>query len=383
MTRERKLVALSFVVIAFASGVALSRSLEGGMAIVADQESAEPPAQARGRGDAATPLPAALPDLTGVAERAIQASVNISSTQQVPVDRFYQLFYGVDSTVPQTSLGSGVVVSEDGYILTNSHVVQDPRADIRVTFSDNQEMPAKVIGVDPDSDLAVVKVDGRRGQPLPWGDSGRLKAAEWVLAVGNPFSFSQSVSLGVVSAPLRHSPQLATYTDFIQTDAAINSGNSGGALVNARGELVGINTMIYTESGGFVGIGFAIPTNAARPIMQSLIKDREVIRGSLGTFNLRQLTAAQAREYGLGDQAGVVINSRMYTADPATRAGMRPGDLILSFNGQRVTDHSLLLRVIADARIGSTAKIEAMRGGKRMAFEVQVERRAPPARARR
>ena len=383
MTRERKLVALSLIVVAFASGVALSRSLERGVAVVADQES-EAPTQARGRTDAGSALPAALPDLTGVAERAMLASVNISSTQQVASDPFLQLFYGAEPTVPQTSLGSGVIVSDDGYILTNSHVVQDPQAEIKVTFADNKEMPAKVIGVDPDSDLAVVKVDGRRGQPLPWGDSARLKAAEWVLAVGNPFQLSQSVSVGVVSAPIRHNPQLALYTDFIQTDAAINRGNSGGALVNGRGELVGINTMIYSETGGFVGIGFAIPTNAARPIMQALIKDGAVVRGSIGSFNLMTLSAEQAREYGIGDQPGVVINSRrMFASDPAARAGMRPGDLILSFNGQRVTDHSLLLRLIADARIGSTAKIEAMRGGKRMAFEVQVERRAPPARARR
>jgi|SRR5687767_4074314 len=382
MTPERKLVILSLIVVAFASGVAISRSVDRGVAVVAEQES-EAPAQARGRSDAAAPLAAGLPDLSAVAERAMLASVNISSTQQVPNDPFLQLYFGAEPTVPQTSLGSGVVVSDDGYILTNSHVVQDPRAEIRVTFADNKEMAAKVIGVDPDSDLAVVKVDGRRGQPLPWGDSGRLKAAEWVLAVGNPFQLSQSVSVGVVSAPIRHNAQLALYTDFIQTDAAINRGNSGGALVNSRGELVGINTMIYSETGGFVGIGFAIPTNAARPIMQALIKDGQVVRGSIGRFNLLALTAEQAREYGLGDQAGVAINSRMFSADPAARAGMRPGDLILSFNGQRVTDHSLLLRLIADAQIGSTAKVEAMRGGRRMSFEVQVERRAPPARVRR
>jgi S1-C subfamily serine protease len=382
MSSERKLVALSLTVVAFASGIAVSRSFERGVAVVAEQE-AEAPAQARGRGESVPPLPSALPDLTAVAERAMLASVNISSTQQVRVDPFFQMFYGTESTVPQTSLGSGVVVSDDGYILTNSHVVVDPRAEIRVTFSDNKEMPARVIGVDPDSDLAVVKVDGRRGQPLPWGDSSRLKAAEWVLAVGNPFQLSQSVSVGVVSAPMRHNPQLALYTDFIQTDAAINRGNSGGALVNGRGELVGINTMIYSETGGFVGIGFAIPTSAARPIMDALIKDRAVIRGSIGGFNLQAVTAEQAREFGLGDQAGVVINSRrMFASDPAARAGMRPGDLILSFNGQRVTDHSLLLRLIADAKIGSTAKVEALRGGKRMSFDVEVVRRTPPPRGR-
>ena len=382
MTSERKLVALSLIVVAFASGVAISRSLERGVAVVAEQDTDAPDPQGRGSGSAAS-LPAALPDLSAVAERAMLASVNISSTQQVRVDPFYQMFYGTESTVPQTSLGSGVVVSDDGYILTNSHVVQDPRAEIRVTFSDNKELPAAVIGVDPDSDLAVVKVEGRRGQPMPWGDSGRLKAAEWVLAVGNPFQLSQSVSVGVVSAPMRHNPQLAVYTDFIQTDAAINRGNSGGALVNARGELVGINTMIYSETGGFVGIGFAIPTNAARPIMQALIKNREVVRGSIGNFVMIGLTADQAREFGLGDQAGVVINSRMYQAEPAARAGMRPGDLIISFNGQRVTDHGLLLRLIADTGIGSTAKVEVLRGGRRMTFDVEVVRRTPPPRVRR
>jgi S1-C subfamily serine protease len=377
MSTEKKFVAAGFLVIAFASGVALSRSIDRQNTAVADVGSDTATATPQSRADrGAAPL-TGLPDLSPVAERAIQASVNISSTQQVAVDRFFQIFYGADPTMAQTSLGSGVLV-EDGYILTNSHVVGDARSDIRVTFSDNQELPAKIIGVDPDSDLAVVRVDARKGTPLPWGDSNRLKAAEWVLAVGNPFSFNQAVTLGVVSAPNRHSTQLNPYTDFIQTDAAINPGNSGGALVNARGELVGINTLIYSETGGYQGIGFAIPTNVARPIMTELIKTGEVVRGSIGNLSFITISAAQARDNDLGDRGGVVV-MRMFTQDPAARAGMRPRDLIVSFNGQTVTEQGQFARMLSDARIGSTAKVEVLRAGRPMTFNVEIVRRTPPA----
>jgi S1-C subfamily serine protease len=170
-----------------------------------------------------------------------------------------QFFYGPGAMQSQTSLGSGVIVSADGYVLTNSHVVGDRGAQVRVTTSDNRELTAQIRGVDPYTDLAVLKVDGRGLTALTWGDSSKLRVAEWVLAIGNPFAFNQTVTLGIVSAQNRHDPQLATYNDFIQTDAAINPGNSGGALVNARGELIGINTMIYSETGGYQGMDSRFP----------------------------------------------------------------------------------------------------------------------------
>ena len=373
MTTERKFVATAAIAAAFASGVLLSRTIDRGIRVTADppEQTAAAPAQTRTVAGAA-----GLPDLTGVAERGIQASVNISSTEQVQVDPFIQYFYGVDPT--RTSRGSGVIVSADGYILTNSHVVGNPGSQIHVTTGDNREVAARVVGVDTISDLAVIKAELKSAAPLPWGDSDRLKAAEWVLAIGNPFRFNQTVTLGVVSAPKRRDPQLDTYTDFVQIDAAINPGNSGGALVNARGELVGINTMIYGPTGGFQGIGFAIPANVARRVMDLLIKDGEVTRGSIGSMSLSTITAAQARENDLGDRAGILV-TRLAQSAPAARAGLRPGDVIVGFNGQPATEVSQLARLIADAPVGSVAKLEVIRAGKPMTHSVTVSRLVPPA----
>jgi serine protease Do len=306
--------------------------------------------------------------------------VNISSTRQVRVaDPFYQLYYGRDAVVPQTSLGSGVFVSSDGYVLTNSHVVGSAGAEIHVTTGDNRELPAKVVGIDRYTDLAVLQVAARNTPSLPWGDSSRLRVAEWVLAVGNPFQFNQTVTLGIVSAQNRRDPQ-GGYTDFIQTDAAINQGNSGGALVNGRGELVGINTMIYSETGGNVGIGFAVPSNLAQRIMGELIKNGQVIRGWIGNLTLRTIPADVAKRNNLGDEAGVFVQN-MYTTDPAYRAGLKARDIIVSINGTRVTEQSELRRLIADARIGSTVTLEVMRRGERETVKVPVTQ-GPSAMAR-
>ena len=377
MTRNVVLTTAALVV-AFATGIATSRVTDREQPLVATL-----PASADLASEQARPASAAamtgLPDLSSVAERAIQASVNISSTQQIAVDPFFQLFYGADAVQPQTSLGSGVFVSPDGYVVTNSHVVGSPRADIRVTLTNNRELPAKVIGIDAVSDLAVLKVDVRGAAPLPWGDSSKLRVAEWVIAVGNPFQFNQTVTLGIVSAQNRHDPQLATYNDFIQTDAAINPGNSGGALVNSRGELVGINTMIVSRTGGYQGLGFAIPSNLARRILDELIKEGEVVRGSIGNLTYRQITAERAREAGLGTQGGAFVDS-MYRTDPAFAAGIRPRDIIFAFNGATITEPSQLQRLIADARIGSTARLDVISRGERRTVQVPIVRMAPPRR---
>ena len=322
----------------------------------------------------------ALPDLSSIAERAIKASVNISSTTYMQVDPFFQLFYGRDAVVPQTSLGSGVIVSADGLVLTNSHVVGGARsADIRVTLSDDpRELPAKVVGIDQLTDLAVVKIEATGVTPLPWGDSSKLRVAEWVLAVGNPFTFSQTVTLGIVSNVNRHDPQLATYNDFIQTDAAINPGNSGGALVNSRGELVGINTMIYSQTGGYQGIGFAIPANLARSIMDELVANGEVVRGSIGNLTLRTVSSAEARRARLGDAGGVLVYN-MYRSDPAYRAGIVPGDVIVRYDGKEITEESQLQRLIAASKIGSTVRVDVVRRGERRTFDVPVVRRSAVA----
>jgi S1-C subfamily serine protease len=279
----------------------------------------------------------ALPVLSDVAERAIRASVNISSTRYVRIDPFFQLFYGADAVQPQTSLGSGVIVSADGYVLTNSHVIGNAADEIRVTLADNRELAAQVVGVDELTDLAAVKVDANGLEPLPWGDSGRLRVAEWVLAVGNPFAFSQTVTLGIVSTVSRTDPQLMTYSDFIQTDAAINPGNSGGALVNDRGELVGINTMIYSQTGGYQGIGFAIPANVARRIMDALITDGEILRGSIGNLTYRPVDSETARRLGLPQARGARI-LQMYRNEPAVAAVLRPDAIIVTVNGRAVAE---------------------------------------------
>jgi len=380
----RNVFTLAAVFVAFAGGMVMSRvndraedlEVTDGTALhapAANLSQARTPSTPAGLAGAGA---AGLPDLSSIAERAIQASVNISSTQQVAVDPFFQMLYG-DVPQSQTSMGSGVFVSPDGYVVTNSHVVGSRRADIRVTLTDNREFAAKVVGIDPESDLAVLRIDVKGATPLPWGDSSKLRVAEWVLAVGNPFQFNQTVTLGIVSAQNRHDPQLATYNDFIQTDAAINPGNSGGALVNSRGELVGINTMIYSRTGGYQGIGFAVPSNLVKRILDTLVKTGEVIRGSIGNLRYVTVTADQVRNAGLGNQGGVYVQG-MYKSDPAYAAGIRPRDLIISFNGTPVNEQSQLQRMIADIKIGSTARVEILRGGERRTYEVPVVQMAPP-----
>lgn len=375
---NRNVFTLAAVFVAFAGGMVMSRVSDNGTETTAVPATNGAPvdlAQTRGPSTPATLASSGLPDLSAVADRAIQASVNISSTQQVQVDPFFQMFYG-DAPRSQTSMGSGVFVATpagEGYVVTNSHVVGSSRADIKVTLSDNREFPAKVAGIDPESDLAVLHIGVKGVAPLPWGDSSKLRVAEWVLAVGNPFQFNQTVTLGIVSAQNRHDPQLATYNDFIQTDAAINPGNSGGALVNSRGELVGINTMIYSRTGGYQGIGFAVPSNLVRRILDTLIKDGEVVRGSIGNLTYVTVTAEQVRSAGMGNQGGVFVNG-MYRNDPAFMSGIRPRDIIIGFNGTVITEQSQLQRLIADTRIGSTSRVDVLRDGSRRTFEVPIVR---------
>jgi S1-C subfamily serine protease len=368
MSLQKSLFVTIVLVCGFLGGLVVS----GKLALTSHSEAVLPEWQARpAPPQPGAAAPGALPDLSGVAERAVRASVNISSTQQVPVHPFFQQFYGADVVQPQSSLGSGVLVSADGYILTNSHVVQDRQADVRVTLSDDREVEAEVIGIDELTDLAVLKIKATGAAPLPWGDSSKLKLAEWVLAIGNPFQFNETVTAGIVSAVNRHAPQLDWYNDFIQTDAAINPGNSGGALVNTRGELVGINTMIYSQTGGYQGIGFAIPANLAKGIMEQLINHGEILRGSIGSLRLKPVE-------GRGVQ-GLQIQT-MYRNEPAFRSGLRPGDVITSFNGTAVKDQSQFMRLMVDSKVGSIARVEVIREGQRRAFEVPVARMAPPRR---
>jgi serine protease Do len=270
-----------------------------------------------------------------------------------------------------TSLGSGVVVSSDGYILTNNHVVGDNMVEISVTLADKRELRAKLVGTDPWTDIALLKIEATGLPVVPWGDSSTLRVAEWVLAIGNPFQLNQTVTLGIVSALSRANVGVAAYEDFIQTDAAINPGNSGGALINGRGELVGINTAIYSESGGYQGVGFAVPSNLARKVMNELIKYGEVRRGTLGYFEVGPLTTQIAQQLNVPVDKGILVRGMNRDAT-AYQAGIRPGDVIVAFNGKAVDDTSQLLRIISDSPIGSTVTIGAYREGRKVEFRVPV-----------
>jgi Do/DeqQ family serine protease len=309
---------------------------------------------------------------------------NISSTQVVRTsnspfmnDPFFREFFGGDSLFGyrdrlQQSLGSGVIVSDDGYVLTNHHVVGDARADVAVTLPDKREMRAKIVGIDEATDLAVLKIDARNLPALSWGDSSRLKVAEWVLAIGNPFGLNQTVTLGIVSATGRSlAGRLAAYEDFIQTDAAINQGNSGGALINARGELVGINTAIFSQTGGYQGVGFAVPSNLAKHVMQELITHGFVRRGTISGIELYPMNPRLAGEFNAPNAKGVIV-ANISERSEAYEAGVRQYDIIVAFNGATIEDASHFMRLLSDAQIGGTATLGLLRNGRATSAKVPV-----------
>ena len=339
-------------------------------------------------------VPSAGPDFTRVAAQTVRAVTNIASTQVVrrstspfANDPFFQYFFGDQDDFfgrsrAQQSLGSGVVISADGYVVTNNHVIGEGESEVTVTVGDRREVRAKIIGVDSWTDLALLKIDATNLPVIPWGDSSKLRVAEWVMAVGNPFSLNQTVTLGIVSALGRANVGITQYEDFIQTDAAINPGNSGGALINARGELVGINTAIFSQSGGYQGIGFAVPSNLVRRVVDDLKKFGGVRRGSMGLIDVIPLTARIADELRAPQAAGIVVN-QLHRQSAAYRAGLEPGDIILSFNGTPISDPSQFVRLVADSAIGSTARVEVLRDGQRQTINVPIEPQQEPRRRRR
>ena len=320
----------------------------------------------------------------------MNAVTNISSLQLIrrrnspfADDPFFQYFFGDpdlfgERNRRELSLGSGVVVSPDGYVLTNNHVLgqQARGAQVTVTLADKREVRARVVGVDDWTDIALLKIEAEGLPVIPWGDSSTLKVADWVLAIGNPFQLNQTVTLGIVSALGRANIGAAAYEDFIQTDAAINPGNSGGALVNARGELVGINTAIYSQSGGYQGVGFAVPSNLARRVMNDLIEHGEVRRASIGRIEVVPLTSQLAERLGVETVRGAVV-WRMARDSGAYASGIRPGDVIVSFNGATVEDPGHFLRLLADSAIGSTASIGLLRGPQRLEVKVRLQEPDP------
>jgi len=385
---RRIIVFALFMTVAFFAGLVVTGRMR-----TAGETTAAPVASQTAARPGAAPVTGGMPDLTGVAQRAISSVTNISSTQIVRTpnspfanDPFFRFFFNDDDAFGYRerraqSLGSGVIVSHDGYVLTNNHVV-DQGVEVTVTMPDQRELRAKVIATDPATDIAVLKIDASNLPTMAWGDSSQLKVAEWVLAIGNPFQLNQSVTLGIVSATGRRlAGRLATYEDFIQTDAAINPGNSGGALVNARGELVGINTAIFSETGGYQGIGFAVPSNLARHVMDELIRFGEVQRGTISGITLQPLTTRLAEQLGAPNTHGLVVVSMQQRSD-AYAAGLRPGDVIVSFNGTTLEDQSQFVRLLSDAKIGSTVTLGILREGRSNSVKVPIVKATSQARRR-
>ena len=320
-----------------------------------------------------------------VAAAVKPAVVNISSTRTVKTqgmanpfhnDPFFQRFFGEQFNgfgqpheFKQASLGSGVIVDKDGYILTNNHVVKDAD-EIKIKLSDKREFKGKVVGTDPKTDLAVVKIEAHNLPILKVGDSDQMKVGETVLAVGTPFGLNQTVTSGIVSAVGRADVGIADYEDFIQTDAAINPGNSGGALVNIHGELIGINTAIFSTSGGYQGIGFAIPSNMAKVVMNSLIKSGKVVRGWLGV-SIQPVTADLAKQFNLKEEKGVLIGD--VTEDsPAEKAGIKRGDVITEYAGTTISDPAMLRNLVAGTAPDTEISLRLLREGKPQTLKVTI-----------
>ncbi len=384
------------IVTGFVAGLVVT----GRMRTAADSSAAErtPPVAATAqRAVAAAPAPATVPtptppagglssggpDFTRVAGLAVKGVANISSLQVVrtrnspfPNDPFFRYFFGDDEQFGSRdrrslSLGSGVIISADGYVVTNNHVVGEHVREITIALPDKREIKGKVVGTDPTTDIALLKIPTTGLPVIAWGDSSQLKVGEWVLAIGSPFQLSQTVTAGIVSATGRANMGFADYEDFIQTDAAINPGNSGGALINSRGELVGINTGIYSESGGYQGIGFAVPSKLARHVVDDLMQYGEVRRGSIGPLGIEKLTPQLAEEVGVKGTNGALV-SRMTRASEAYEAGLRPGDVIIGLNGHAIDDPSQFLRTVADSKPGTTAVVKVVRAGRTMEFKLPI-----------
>jgi len=338
--------------------------------------------------------------LADVAEMVKPSVVSIITTRAVDAggggpegynpffsDPFFRRFFGDrfdDRHVPnqqkrrEQGLGSGVIVDAGGIVLTNNHVI-DKADEIKVILSDKREFNGRLIGADAKTDLAVVRIEADNLQALDLGDSDMLRVGEVVIAVGNPYRLSLTVTMGIVSAKGRANMGIVDYEDFIQTDAAINPGNSGGAMVNARGELVGINTAIFSTSGGYQGIGFAIPSNMARMVMDQLLKRGEVVRGWLGVA-IQPVTAELARQFGLAGEHGVIV-SDVIAGSPAEKAGIRRGDVIVSMNGSPVDQPNTLRNIVAAMPPGSKIGLKLVREGREQTLDVSLGElgKGPPA----
>ena len=331
-----------------------------------------------------TSTPVNVPPVTSFADaakKAMPAVVNIYTYKEVrrvsPMDDalLRRYFPDLAERLPKqraTSLGSGVIVSRDGYILTNNHVIEGAD-DIQVVLADGTRVAARVRGTDPESDLAVLKAEGEGFAAITFGTLDRVQVGDFVLAIGNPFGFGNTVTMGIVSALGRNHLGINRFEDFIQTDAPINPGNSGGALVDAAGNLIGINSTIYSQSGGSLGIGFAIPVSLARNVFEQIVREGSVTRGWLG-IEPQDLTPELARALALENASGVLIRG-IVKSGPADRAGVLPKDVVLELDGRPTRDTPALLARIADLPPGSSAKLKVWRDRKPQDIDITVGRR--------
>ena len=325
----------------------------------------------------------AVPSLAPMLETVTPAVVNISTEGRVKVptsplmnDPFFRRFFNLPNQPRERktqSLGSGVIVdAARGLVLTNNHVIANAEQ-ITVKLRDGRELQAEMVGSDPDTDVAVIKIPPKNLTAIPLADSEKLRVGDFVVAIGNPFGLGQTVTSGIISALARSGLGITGYEDLIQTDASINPGNSGGALVNLRGELVGINTAIYSQSGGNIGIGFAIPINMAQQITAQLVKYGEVKRGFLGA-QLQDLDPNLAEAFGIKTKRGAVLVN-VVEGSPAARAGMLPGDVVTSVNGKTVSNAASLRNEIGLMRVGEEVELEYIRDGKRRTLKTKVGER--------
>jgi serine protease DegQ len=341
------------------------------------------------RESAAGPLATASPgalrpfSFSEAAKKAIPSVVNISATRQVkrknPLldDPAFQRFFGDRFNMPpetQLSLGSGVIVSREGYILTNDHVVEGV-SDIQVTLNDGRTIAGKIVGMDPDTDLAVVRVAATGLTPITFGQSDKAQVGDIVLAIGDPFSVGQTVTMGIISAVGREIGAANPFGSFIQTDAAINPGNSGGALVDVNGNLIGVNTLIFSRSGGYQGIGFAIPVSLAKRVMEQIIETGAVTRGWFGV-EVADITPELAESLGLKGTRGAIVGA-IERGSPAEKGGMKLGDVIVAVNGKAVGDVSSALAAIAEMAPGKAVPVKVVRRNQELNLDIMVGKRRP------
>jgi Do/DeqQ family serine protease len=378
--------------------LALAAGFAGGRVTASEQAAPPqtPPAQTRAIEPLKAP-PSSVTSYSPIVERVSPAVVTVrvqgranatrTNVPNIPdLPDFFGTPFGQQFRVeprPQSGLGSGVIIRSDGYILTNNHVVEGADK-IHVDLSDGRSFTATLVGSDPPSDLAVIKVSAQNLPTLPYGDSDEVKVGDLVLAVGNPLGIGQTVTMGIVSAKGRSTPGSVgdgSYEDFLQTDAPINRGNSGGALVDMRGQLVGINAQILSPSGGNIGLGFAIPSTMARAVADQLI-DGGVVRRSILGVNIQQLTPELAESLGMSDVHGALV-SRVEPGSPAEKAGVKVQDVIVGYNGRTVVDSNALRNQVASTKPGSAAELKVLRDGRTQTLTARVVEREATQEARR